>query len=143
MAELCILTEAQCSPAFNWPTEKLKNQLRALTTKTFIAEAVGSKDLEPLHSRILAFICFVDLGPAVEIPVLATFLAVQRQGIMRELLLQAIAMHYQDRELWLEVHENNQAARNLYRTLGFVESGRRNKYYPDGSAAILCNRNST
>jgi len=37
----------------------------------------------------------------------------------------------------LEVKEGNTAAVRLYRRLGFVEVGRRAKYYTDGSAALL------
>jgi len=46
--------------------------------------------------------------------------------------------------LFLEVRENNIAARNLYRTLGFVEIGRRPNYYTGASgerfAAITMHR---
>lgn len=37
----------------------------------------------------------------------------------------------------LEVRESNEGARALYRTLGFEESYRRPRYYPDGEAAIV------
>lgn len=39
--------------------------------------------------------------------------------------------------LWLEVRNDNVAARQLYLGTGAQESGRRNRYYPDGTDAIL------
>lgn len=138
MPEVVSLTEELMSAAFFWPKDKITEQLSAIACHTYIAEAEPGQ--MPDGQRLLAFICFVDLGAAVEIPVLATHPKVQNQGIMQALFYQAIAMHYAGRELWLEVHEENHIARNLYRTLGFVESGKRPGYYNDGSAAILCNR---
>ena len=38
---------------------------------------------------------------------------------------------------FLEVRENNAAARALYRRCGFAENGRRRAYYDDGEDAIL------
>jgi [ribosomal protein S18]-alanine N-acetyltransferase len=40
----------------------------------------------------------------------------------------------------LEVRESNSEARSMYARLGFVEVGKRSKYYPDGEAAVLCTR---
>ena len=37
----------------------------------------------------------------------------------------------------LEVRESNEGARAFYRTLGFEDSYRRPRYYPDGEAAIV------
>ena len=134
---VCRLATELIGPAFQWPKEKLRGQLQDSNTRSFIAEVPGDK---ASSSKILAFVCLMELGPAVEIPVLATAKEAQHSGVMKDLLGQVFATHYGARELWLEVHESNQSARNLYRTLGFVESGRRPDYYQDGSAAILCNR---
>jgi ribosomal-protein-alanine N-acetyltransferase len=56
---------------------------------------------------------------------------------MEKLLNHIIAAKGQDQELWLEVHEANQAARQLYQKLGFKETGKRKRYYKDGGTAIL------
>jgi [ribosomal protein S18]-alanine N-acetyltransferase len=65
--------------------------------------------------------------------------AVRRRGIGAELVRRlddelrargAVAMT-------LEVRPSNAAARLLYRRLGFVEEGRRPRYYPDGEDALL------
>lgn len=137
ISQICAIAEALESPAFHWPKDKLLAQLAESIAKSFVAEALETSSR---GESILGFVCFTDLGPAVELPVLATAPESQGKGIMKALLSEIIASHYADRELWLEVHENNQAARNLYRTLGFVESGNRTCYYRDGCAAILCNR---
>jgi ribosomal-protein-alanine N-acetyltransferase len=39
--------------------------------------------------------------------------------------------------LFLEVATANQAALSLYRSCGFVEIGRRRRYYPDGGDALV------
>jgi [ribosomal protein S18]-alanine N-acetyltransferase len=36
-------------------------------------------------------------------------------------------------DFYLEVREGNEGARHLYRTLGFVQIGRRKKYYPENN----------
>ncbi len=41
------------------------------------------------------------------------------------------------KRLLLEVSDKNIPAIGLYRSLGFLESGRRRNYYPDGSDALL------
>lgn len=44
------------------------------------------------------------------------------------------------REIWLEVRESNLAARALYQSCEFEQSGRRANYYDDGEDAILMRR---
>jgi [ribosomal protein S18]-alanine N-acetyltransferase len=43
--------------------------------------------------------------------------------------------------LFLEVATTNTGARALYRRTGLVEVGRRRRYYPDGSDAIVLRLN--
>lgn len=45
-------------------------------------------------------------------------------------------LHNKD-EILLEVAENNRNARNLYNNLGFIEIGRRKKYYGEIDAIIM------
>jgi len=42
--------------------------------------------------------------------------------------------------LFLEVSAENSAARSLYAGLGFAEVGRRRRYYPDGTDALVLSR---
>lgn len=92
---------------------------------------------EPGSGVIHAFVIYQDTGEALDISVLATDPSVQKQGRMKELLKTLLDSKEGDRKVWLEVHEQNLAARNLYEKLGFTVQGRRTKYYRDGSDAIL------
>lgn len=57
----------------------------------------------------------------------------RRRGTGSRLLQKLISTVREDRlqRVQLEVRESNSVARSLYRNLGFVESGRRKKYYPN------------
>lgn len=72
---------------------------------------------------------------------LATVAAVRRQGVGRRLLRHTLALARErgGRVIFLEVRESNTAARALYESEGFVEVGRRAKYYarPVEDALIL------
>jgi len=63
----------------------------------------------------------------------------RRQGIATGLLSAAIdqARGRGARAMLLEVSVNNDAARALYARAGFVEVGRRPRYYADGSDALI------
>ena len=122
------------SAAFSWDELKLLNQLEASPT-------VGAFAAEE-SEKLLAFVNLADVGEAWELIVLATHGDFQHQGIMEGLLKHIFASHCKSRKVWLEVHEANLGARNLYRKLGFKEEGRRLSYYPDGTAAILCTKES-
>jgi ribosomal-protein-alanine acetyltransferase len=64
---------------------------------------------------------------------------VRRRGIGRRLLRTLVA-RVRGRgatAVTLEVRPSNDASRPLYEQLGFVEEGRRPRYYPDGEDALL------
>ncbi len=86
-----------------------------------------------------AFILWRDTGAAWEISFLATHPRYQGQGIMKTLIEQLKVAKPADRPLWLEVHEQNQIARELYAKAGFVQTGQRLGYYSDGGTAVLYN----
>ncbi|MCM2281887.1 MAG: GNAT family N-acetyltransferase [Bdellovibrionaceae bacterium] len=86
-----------------------------------------------------AFILVQNLPIAWEILHLATDPRVRRKGYMAELLAAVIAARESGKEVWLEVHEANQPARQLYEKMGFRNVGRRSAYYADGGAAVLYN----
>lgn len=63
----------------------------------------------------------------------------RRRGVARA-LLRALVDTAAGRgavALFLEVSERNDAARALYAAFGAVQVGRRPRYYPDGSAALV------
>jgi ribosomal-protein-alanine N-acetyltransferase len=74
-----------------------------------------------------------------EVLTLAVRPAARRTGAGRALMgaLAAEAAGRGAAALVLEVAEGNQAARGLYAGLGAVEVGRRRRYYPDGSDALV------
>ena len=62
--------------------------------------------------------------------------AFRRRGIGQRLVAELTSSY--TGTLWLEVRESNEAARKLYRTLGFCDAGRRPEYYRDwGESAIV------
>ncbi|HUB16264.1 MAG TPA: ribosomal protein S18-alanine N-acetyltransferase [Acetobacteraceae bacterium] len=74
-----------------------------------------------------------------EILTLAVAPEVQRQGIGRALLTagMTLAREQDARSMMLEVAVDNKAAQALYRQAGFVEAGRRPRYYADGGDALI------
>ncbi len=63
----------------------------------------------------------------------------RRQGIASRLLRLGLghAAGQGVRRIHLEVAERNIAGRGLYQKFGFVENGRRPRYYPDGGDALI------
>ena len=74
-----------------------------------------------------------------EILTLAVEPRARRQGVARALVNKALAEAHGRgaRMVLLEVSVSNAAARALYRRAGFVEVGRRPRYYTDGSDALI------
>jgi ribosomal-protein-alanine N-acetyltransferase len=85
-------------------------------------------------------------GPEVELLLVAVVPRERGRGVGRQLVdtVSADAARRGASDLFLEVRENNLAARRLYRSLGFVDVGRRPDYYAgaDGNryAAITMKR---
>ncbi len=74
-----------------------------------------------------------------EILTLMVVPALRRQGFARHLLRagQKQAARQGAATIFLEVASNNKAAKMLYESNGFVEVGRRARYYPNGSDALV------
>ena len=60
----------------------------------------------------------------------------RRQGGAKELLQLALS-ESKMKSVYLEVNENNTPAINLYLSFGFIEIGRRKKYYGESTAIVL------
>ena len=73
------------------------------------------------------------LQPQTELEIIAVDPRVQRRGLARKLFDELVYQLGQAgiTEVVLEVRESNQPALELYRSLGFVETGRRPRYYID------------
>ena len=117
-------------PQFYWPEDMLDEELS-------ITEAVGVFKGQELAAVVLYRV----LPMAWAISLLATHPQFRRQGLMETMILHLNNAIRQNTkagfELWLEVHENNVEAQNLYEKLGFRRIGVRNRYYKDGATAWL------
>lgn len=91
-----------------------------------------------LHSRGGMLLARVTADEA-EVLTLAVAPAVRRQGIAGALLTGAMAAAREQaaQTMVLEVAIGNTAARALYERAGFVEAGRRSRYYADGGDALI------
>lgn len=117
------------SPKFDWTYEKLRS---LNDVRIFVGVSGGGGR---------SFIAYRMNVEAIEIIALATQPGMGRQGIMIQTYtawLAALAgKKLNQRAIWLEVHEDNAPALKLYLKLGFLETGRRPKYYKDQKSAIL------
>jgi [ribosomal protein S18]-alanine N-acetyltransferase len=89
--------------------------------------------------KLIGFIFAREQDAGLEITNLGTRAANRRQGVMRKLINELLKMRPRE-DIWLEVHEMNAPAIKLYESLGFVEIGRRKRYYNDGSSALAMKR---
>jgi ribosomal-protein-alanine N-acetyltransferase len=91
--------------------------------------------LHPSGGLILARVA----ADEAEILTLAVDPAVRRGGIGAALLREAatLAATMGARAIFLEVSVTNIAARHLYVTAGFIQAGRRPRYYSDNSDALV------
>jgi ribosomal-protein-alanine N-acetyltransferase len=107
---------------------------------SFARQAVAAGDV------IQGFTLSRVVAGEVELLLVAVDPALRRRGIGRLLVEQVAvdARRFGATTLFLEVRENNAAARQLYRALGFVDVGRRANYYTGTSgerfAAITMRR---
>jgi ribosomal-protein-alanine N-acetyltransferase len=88
---------------------------------------------EPSSGAVAGFAVASLLQPHAELETIAVAPAAQRQGLARQLFaaLSAELETAQIADVLLEVRASNHAALGLYRSLGFVELGRRTRYYHD------------
>lgn len=75
----------------------------------------------------------------IHIATIATHPDYRHQGIGKDLLLHTLRSAKEEgaRSSYLEVREKNEAALEMYRKFGFVESGRREGYYKDNDEAAI------
>lgn len=92
--------------------------------------------------QLLAFAVFQDLVNEAELLFVTVDARARRKNLARTLLNHALASLREQgcACVHLEVSAENSAAQHLYTSLGFTTSGRRTRYYRDGSDAILMRR---
>jgi [ribosomal protein S18]-alanine N-acetyltransferase len=139
---------SECVPfGGSWTREKLATELAdaqglgiVIKGRQKVGQTAGPPNFEGGPGQLAAFVLYRRLGEVLEISWLATAVGWQKQGLMSCLLRQLAGASKAPGgpvEIWLEVHEKNLGARNLYEKLGFRVTSRRPNYYPDGGAAIL------
>ncbi|GIW40060.1 MAG: hypothetical protein KatS3mg076_0637 [Candidatus Binatia bacterium] len=118
--------------ALAWSRAALERELESPHASGLVAEAEG---------RLVGFLCARVLPPEAEILNLVVSPPWRRRGVARRLLgefLESAAKEGVER-VFLEVAEDNEPAKNLYRSLNFLEHGRRAGYYgPGRDALVLC-----
>lgn len=101
-----------------------------------VAREVSDQETSP----VLGFVVARHLRPEWELENIVVSPASQRQGIGRRLLrsLLARAIETASEAIFLEVRASNEAARSLYQSAGFCQTGLRRFYYSNPSEdAIL------
>ena len=91
------------------------------------------------NGNICGYLCYWYVAGEIEILNLATALNMQRQGVARLLLDFAFSVATSSglSSAFLEVRSGNTAAVKLYKKVGFLQTGVRQRYYRDGEDAIL------
>lgn len=121
------ILKPQISDQLNWDEKKLKTEFEQ-------QECFGVF----FEDKLISFLILAKRSSNLfEIPLLVTDLKHHGQGSMGALFAWLFASFPKGSEFWLEVHEANAKARNLYKKLGFQEVGQRPQYYSDGACAIL------
>ena len=124
----------QISFSLPWPERSFRFELTDNpASRCWVAEADGR-----VVGMLVAWL-FVD---EAHIATIATHPDYRRQGIARKLLTYALqsALREGAESSFLEVRESNVPAQDMYRKFGYVEVGRRKRYYRDNDEdAILMN----
>jgi len=104
-----------------------------------LANPVAQIELIFVGAVLAGFLCTWRVADELEIQNVVTSTSYRRQGLAERLIEQALLRARADgaRRSLLEVRSGNAPARRLYHKLGFVESGLRRGYYPDGEDAVL------
>lgn len=121
----------------HWPLSVYRDALNPAFTPRRIAMVAAAAQ----SAFLLGFAIASLVAPQAELEAVAVAAQNQRQGVGRH-LLHALASELAAAgatELLLEVRASNQAALSLYRSLGFVATGRRPGYYrnPAEDAVLL------
>ncbi len=107
-----------------------------------LMETPGTSALVAVAGAMTGLVIARTAVDEAEILTLAVAVAARRYGIGRSLVDAAIGCVRAQgaTRLHLEVASNNAGARKFYAVAGFLETGRRARYYPDGADALLLSR---
>ena len=112
----------------HWPQSTYEFALDPASQPQRIALLAEGPDGTPAGFAIASITGFES-----ELETIAVATGFQRQGVARGLFgrLTALLVELDVQTVFLEVRASNEAALELYRALGFAESGRRKGYYAD------------
>ncbi len=84
--------------------------------------------------QVVGYCVLLPLGQVMEILNLVIFPEFQNQGHGRVLIekIKEFSQRQGAEKLWLEVRAGNQRARDLYQAAGFLQTGKRKRYYSRG-----------
>jgi ribosomal-protein-alanine N-acetyltransferase len=119
---------AALDDAPQWPRRVYESVLDSSSPRriALIAEDLGTE-------VAVGFVVASLIAPEAELETIVVAAGFQRRGVARR-LFEAMADdlgRWQVREVLLDVRQSNVAAQGFYRSLGFVEEGRRPGYYAD------------
>lgn len=152
-----ILVDAIAGILLPWSPAAYAGELRKPTSSCWVAETVIDEPLAylmpfalpvrnisyPAGARaVIGSLTLWDVAGEGEIANVAVHPRFWRQGVARALMQTALeqAARLSMTRVMLETRASNQAAQCLYRSLGFVEEGRRPRYYSNGEDAILMSK---
>lgn len=133
-AALYAIEEACFQPPLRFPRRYMRHLLESLGTITWIAEddrqmaGFAIADCEWSAGEIVAYIQTIEVLPAW-----------RGQGIGSELLhrIEDSAREREAKAIWLHVDAQNGNAVRLYEAHGYLCEGRKDRYYPQGRAALI------
>lgn len=127
--------ELACFTSDPWPRQSFESFIDRAGVTFIVAEDPGSE------KGIVGYAVLVRAADEAEILNLAVAADSRRGGVGSSLLRSLLETAARDgvTTVYLEVRESNAAARGLYAAHGFVEVGRRRRYYqrPEEDALIL------
>ncbi len=113
------------------PQEGMADELTRTWARVYVVDDAGR--------GVVAYITVWRVADEVEVIQVATRPDARREGHARALMLRAFEEARRDGAVraLLEVRPLNVSAVTLYRSLGFVELARRERYYDDGEDALV------
>ncbi|MFZ3229376.1 MAG: GNAT family N-acetyltransferase [Pseudobdellovibrio sp.] len=122
-----IAQEILSKAFFNWNEANALDEINS-------AESLVVKSAD----KIISFVTYRNYVDRIEISAIGTSGHHSKSGFAKAVLSQLKENAAQRKlPIWLEVHENNDSAVNLYLKNGFVVINTRKRYYQDGGNALI------
>jgi [ribosomal protein S18]-alanine N-acetyltransferase len=131
-----IRIERQCATAAHWTEGQYRQAVQGEGVGRLVLVAESSTALASRSSAggdVVGFLVARQIAAEWELENVIIAPTARRQGLGRQLLdaLFSAAREANGVAVFLEVRESNTAARSLYETAGFEQTGRRKGYYTD------------